>query len=104
MKYAVIKFAEGQFKVCENDQIEVIGHFGEKGKEIKLDQVLFLCDNGKLKLGNPILKDASVTAEGVEQKLGEKIGISKFKAKTGYRRKSGFRPKKTQLLIKKIDA
>ncbi len=104
MKYAVIKFAGGQFKVCENDRLEVIGHFGEKGKQLSLDQVLLFCDAGKVKLGNPFLKGASVKVEVLEQKLGEKVKIAKFKAKTGYRRKKGFRPKKSLLLVKKIEA
>ena len=42
-------------------------------------------------------------AEVLNQNLGEKIVVSKFKAKTGYRRKLGFRPRKTTLLIKKIE-
>lgn len=103
MQFAVIKFSSGQYKISEGDKLEAIGYWGEKGKEIVFDQVLLYADGDKLKIGKPVLKDAAVTADVLDQNLGEKIVVSKFKAKTGYRRKTGFRPRKTAFLIKKIE-
>lgn len=104
MNYAVIKLSGSQYKVSLGDKIEAKGFQSEKGKIITLDQVLLSCEDGKLKVGKPIIKDAKVEAEVIEQKLGEKIVVAKFKAKTGYRRRIGFRAKQTVLQIKSIAA
>lgn len=103
MKFAVVKFAGSQYKISDEDKLEVTGYWGEKEKEIVLDQVLLYSDGDKLKIGEPFLKDVVIKAEVLSQALGEKIVISKFKAKTGYRRKLGFRPRETTLLIKRIE-
>ena len=103
MKFAVVKFAGSQYKISEGDKLEVTGYWGEKEKEILLDQVLLYSDGDKLKIGKPVLKEVLAKAEVLSQNLGEKLFISKFKAKTGYRRKMGFRPEKTTLLIKKVE-
>jgi len=103
MKFAVVSFSGSQHKVSEGDKLEVTGFWGEKEKEIILDQVLLYSDGEKLKIGKPFLKDVSVSADVVNQNLGEKIVVSKFKAKTGYHRKTGFRSRKTTLLVKKIN-
>lgn len=102
MKFAVVKFAGSQYKISEGDKLEVTGYWGEKEKEILLDQVLLYSDGDRLKIGNPVLKDVAVKGEVLSQNLGEKLFVSKFKAKTGYRRKMGFRPEKTTILIKKV--
>jgi len=104
MKYAIVKIAGSQQKVSEGDKLEIIGHMGEVGKEITLENLLLVADEKNVKIGKPFLKDALIKAEVLEHKLGEKVVVSKFKAKTGYRRKMGFRPQKTLLLIKKIEA
>ena len=101
MKFAVVKFAGSQYKISEGDKLDVTGYWGEK--EILLDQILLYSEGNKLKIGKPVLKEISVKAEVLSQNLGKKLFISKFKAKTGYRRKMGFRPEKTTLLIKKVE-
>lgn len=102
MKFAVVKFAGSQYRVSEEKKLEVNGFWGEKGKEIIIDQVLLYWEEDKIRIGQPFLKEAAVKAEVLDQYLGEKVIVAKFKAKTGYRRKMGFRPEKTTLLIKKI--
>jgi len=104
MKYAVIKINGLQYKASEGDKIEVDGFLGEKGREIDINEVLLFVENGKVRLGKPVLKGENVRVEVLKQKPGEKIVISKFKAKTGYRRKRGFRPRKTLLQIKQVSA
>ena len=103
MKFAIIKFSGSQYKISEADKLEVTGFWGEKEKEIVLDQVLLYSDGDILKIGKPFLQEVVVKAEVLSQNLGKKVVISKFKAKTGYHRKAGFRPRKTTLLIKKIE-
>lgn len=102
MKYAVVKLSGGQYKISLGDKIIAKGFKSEKGKTLSLDEVLLFCEDGKLKIGKPLVKDVKVEADVLEQKLGEKIIVAKFKAKTGYRRRTGFRAKQTILLIKSI--
>lgn len=104
MKYAVINIVGAQYKVTEGDKIDVKGYLGKKGEEIEIGEVLLLADGGKINFGKPVLKNIKVKAQILEQGLGEKVIVSKFKAKTGYRRRTGFRPKETYLQIKQISS
>lgn len=104
MKYAVVKFSGTQYKVGEEDKIEVKGFLGKKGEDVVLEEVLLLAEDGKVQIGKPVLKDVKVIAEVIDQKLGDKVIVAKFKAKTGYRRRNGFRAQQTVLLIKKISS
>lgn len=74
----------------------------EKGKKVELETLLKFDDEGKtFELGAPFLKD-KVTAEVVDNVLGEKIRIARFKAKSRERKVRGFRSKLTKLKIIKV--
>lgn len=65
--------------------------------------VLLLADGDKVKVGKPVIKDAEVKIKVVEEmEKGEKIEIYKFKAKSRYRKHTGFRPQYTRILVEKI--
>lgn len=102
MKYAVVKINGSQFKVTENDKIEIDRSSWPEGKPVVLEEVLLLVEDNKVKIGKPILKEVKVQANVEKHFKGEKLDIYKFKAKTGYRRKIGFRSQKTLLTIEKI--
>lgn len=104
MKYSVVKAGGLQYKVSEGDRIEINKVSSAEGEIIELDKVLLFIDNGKLKIGNPTIKGLLVRGRVEKQFLGEKLSIFKFKAKTGYRRKMGFRPQRTLLKIEEIVA
>lgn len=102
MESAVVKIAGGQYRVNEGDEIVVDRLSPKDGEEIIFDQVLWLVEKGKTKIGCPLVKGAKVTAKVIKHFLGEKQTIAKFKAKIGYRRRTGFRPRKTLVKIEKI--
>lgn len=102
MKYAVVKISSLQYKVNEGSKIEVEKLPFKEGEEVELKDLLMIVEDNKVKIGRPILKGASVKAKVLKHFLGKKLDVFKFKAKTGYRRKIGFRPAKTALLIEKI--
>ena len=104
MKYAVIKVGGSQYKVSENSQLSVDRLSLEEGSTDKIENVLFFTDGKELKIGKPQIKGAFVKVKVLKNYLGEKLDIFKFKAKTGYRRKTGFRPQKTLLLVEEISA
>ena len=98
MKYAVIKYQGHQYKVAEGQELLI-----DKLLDKSEPEVLLFVDNGKTKIGKPVLKDVKVKVKVLsELEKGEKIDIYKFKAKSRYRRHTGFRPQYTKLLIEKI--
>lgn len=104
MKYAVVKINGSQFKVSEGIQLEVTKLSEKEGETVNFNEILFLSDGKTLTVGKPLVSGASVKAKILNNFQGEKIHIHKFKAKTGYRRKMGFRPQKTLIQIEKITA
>lgn len=98
MKYAVIKLAGKQFKVSEGDIFEI-----ERQEKLEMD-VLVLNDEGKTLLGTPILKDVTVTATILDNKLGEKINVSRYKSKSRYTRNKGHRQPLSVIKIEKISS
>ncbi len=98
MKYAVIKYQGHQYRVSEGEEI-LVDKLLDKSKP----EVLLFVDDGQVKVGKPILKEAKVKIKILaEEEKGEKLDIYKFKAKSRYRRHTGFRPQYTKLLIEKI--
>lgn len=103
MKYAIIAAAGKQYKVSEGDVIEIAKIKGEKDEKISFDNVLLSVADGKIEIGNPSLKGFKVKATILNQKKGEKIRVSKFKAKVRERSVIGFRPLITEVKIDSID-
>ncbi len=101
MKYAVIRTGGKQYRISEGDIIEVDKLLGEKDKKVIFEEVLLLSDASGVKLGKPFLKE-NVEGKIIEQIKGDKIYVSKYKAKVRYRRRTGFRSSLTKVQIEKI--
>lgn len=101
-KFAVIKISGTQLKVFEGKEYEVNKLKGEKGEKIEIAEVLLVHDGKDTKIGTPLVEGAKVTLEITSQKKGEKIDGLKYKAKSRYRRRYGFRPEITRVIVKKI--
>lgn len=107
--YAIIEEGGGQRKVTEGQDVFidlVEGGQAKAGDSLTFDRVLLTGDgSGSTTIGTPYVSGASVTAEIVEPLVkGEKLDIYKFKAKKGYRRKTGHRQKYTFVKITSIKA
>lgn len=102
--FAIIKTGGKQYLVKEGD-ILTIEKLPEKvGEKIIFDQVLLVSDEkGKeIKIGQPLVKEAKVEAEILEQTKGPKVKVIKFKRKIRYHRKKGHRQSLTKVKIIKI--
>lgn len=98
--YAVIRIRGKQFKVFSSEEILVPGKCNEKVEYDLLLQVI----NGKVEIGKPIIKNPKIKIKLVESNIkGEKVEVVKYKAKSRYRRKMGFRSMSTKLLIQKLN-
>ncbi|OGH09855.1 MAG: 50S ribosomal protein L21 [Candidatus Levybacteria bacterium RBG_16_35_6] len=104
MKYAVIQSGGKQYKVSEGDVIDVDKVLLKKDDKITFDKVLLAVIDTKIELGKPYLPGIKVTGKVLEQFKGEKIRVSKFKAKVRVRRVLGFRAHLSKIKIEKIES
>ncbi|MBN1107450.1 MAG: 50S ribosomal protein L21 [Bacteroidales bacterium] len=101
--YAIVEIAGQQFKVEEGKKIFVHRLDVNEGEELDFDQVLLLDEDGKVSVGDPTVKDASVQAKVVDNVKGDKVIVFKKKRKKGYRIKNGHRQQFTQVEILSIN-
>jgi len=100
--YAVIKTGGKQYRVKEGDLLEIEKLGAEKGQKINFDQVFLIEDEGRVLVGTPVVEDAVVRAEVVENYKGDKVLIFKKKRRKQYRRTKGHRQELTKVRIEKI--
>lgn len=98
VKYVVVKIGGSQYKVKEGDEIEVDRLSANDG-EIELEKVLLLIDDNQITIGQPTIEDIKIKAKILSQLKGDKIRVSRFKAKSRYRKVKGFRPSLTKIKI-----
>lgn len=95
--YAIVETGGKQYKVAENDVINVEKLDAKIGDKVNLN-VLMVVDGEKVKTGKDV-KDAQVVAQVLEHGKDEKIVVFKYKAKKNYRRTQGHRQPFTALKI-----
>jgi len=103
MDYAVIRVNGKQYKVSEGDLLTLDRLDFKDKKTISFEEVLLLVNGDNSIVGKPTLKGAVVEASFVEDKKADKIRVSKFKAKSRYRKTIGFRAQQTVVKIEKIN-
>ena len=101
--YAVIEVGGNQFSVQKNDVIEVNKIDEKVGHELKLHNVLMLCDGKSVEIGSPHLKNVTVHSEVINQKRAPKVLAFKYRSKKSSRTTKGHRQYLTVLKIKDIE-
>jgi len=101
--YAIVQTSGKQYRVEEGCTITVDRVKAEEGKTITLDQVLLVGGDG-VKVGNPTVKGAKVTAKITAHTQGDKTITFKYSRRQRTRRRVGFRASLTTLEITKIKA
>ncbi|NND71901.1 MAG: 50S ribosomal protein L21 [Rhodothermales bacterium] len=102
--YAIVDIAGKQYKVRENDRLYIPRQQTEIDKKIKFDKVLLIGNDDKVKVGKPVVKGASVTAQVLDHVKGDKVIVFKKKRRKGYRVKNGHRQPFTQIEVQSIKA
>lgn len=100
--YAIVNIAGQQFKVSENQNLYVHRLTGDEGSSVEFNDVLLIENNGKVNVGTPSLKGASVKAKVVSHLKGDKVIVFKKKRRKGYRLKRGHRQSLTRIQIESI--
>ncbi len=90
--YAIIEDSGTQIKVSEGDVIKVASReLAPDQATITFDRILMVGGEGvELKLGQPVVAGASVTADVVAED-SDKTTIIKFRRRKNYKRKTGHR-------------
>ena len=101
--YAIIQTGGKQYRVAPGDVLRVERLPGERGDAVQLDQVLLVTDDGgDVRVGTPLVENASVKGEIVRQGKAKKILVFKKKRRKNYRRKQGHRQLFTAVQIQEI--
>lgn len=99
MSYAIISLGGKQYRVQPGEYLLVDRVKTEAGKTFQ-PTVLMVGGDGKADFASK----TTVTARVVEHLLGEKIRIGKYKAKSGYKKHTGYRSRLTKIEIEAIGA
>jgi large subunit ribosomal protein L21 len=100
--YAIFEDSGTQFQVEEGEELQIDYRDLPAGEQLTFDRVLAIRDEGGLKLGQPTLASASVTAEVLGVTQGPKLVVQKFRRRKNVRRRTGHRQLFTKVKISKI--
>jgi large subunit ribosomal protein L21 len=99
--YAVIKTGGKQYRVTEGQKLRVEKIPGDPGAAVTFGDVL-LIGGESVKIGQPLIAGASVSATISTQDRAAKITLFKFRRRKNYRRKNGHRQPFTDVVITSI--
>ena len=101
--YAIIRTGGKLYRVNEGSILLIKKIAGEKCDKVTFSEVLLVSDDdGTIKVGDPVVANAAVTAEILEQGRNKKIIVFKYKRRKNYRRKQGHRQPFTKIKIDQI--
>ena len=100
--YAIIADGGRQYKVEEGQELDIDLRDADSGDEITFEQVLAVSGDDGLKVGQPVVEGASVTAEVLTEVKGNKIYVQKFRRRKNSKRRTGHRQRDTRIRVSKI--
>jgi len=101
--YALVEFMGNQYKAESGALLKVDKIDAEPGTTVNIDTVLLL-SNETVKVGNPYVAGAKVSAVVESHGKDKKIIVFKYKPKKDYRRKNGHRQQYSVIKIQNISA
>ena len=102
--YAIVEIAGQQFKVEKGQKVFVHRLEAKEGSAVKFDKVLLLEKDGKINVGKPSVKGATVKAKVEKHLKGDKVLVFKKKRRKGYQKMNGHRQYLSELLITDVVA
>ena len=100
--YAVIETGGKQYRVQPGETVVVETLPGDSGDPIEFSRVLLISDDESVAVGRPVIEGARVTGQIVDQVLGEKLTVYKFKRRKNYRKRNGHRQQYTAVKIDSV--
>jgi large subunit ribosomal protein L21 len=102
--YAIISDGGRQFKVEEGQEVDIDFRDLSAGDQVTFDRILACQIGDTLKVGQPVVEGATVTAEVISVSQGPKLVVQKMRRRKNSRRKTGHRQIFTRVKVNKINA
>ena len=102
MKYAIIEVSGRQFWIESGKYYDLNRIPTDLGKEITLNRVLLINNDGELLIGKPYLESVTVKGKILEHLRSRKTIVYKMRPKKKTRKKQGHRQDLTRVLIENI--
>ncbi|MCO6452126.1 MAG: 50S ribosomal protein L21 [Caldilineales bacterium] len=100
--YAVIETGGKQYRVEEGETLNVELLKAETGEQVTFDSILLVGNGEDVRVGQPVVSGASVTATVLGLARGPKVVIFRHSGRTTMRKKTGHRQTYTRLHIDSI--
>ena len=100
--YAIVEIAGQQFKVEKDNKLFIHRLDAEEGTKVDFDKVLLIDNDGKIKVGKPVVKGAKVSGKIISHLKGDKVKVFKKKRRKGYKVLNGHRQYFTEVQIEEI--
>jgi len=104
MKYAIIEISGRQFWIETGKYYDFNRIAAESGKEITLNRILLLNNQGSMSVGKPYLENIEIKGKILKHLRGKKTIVYKMRPKKKTRKKQGHRQELTRVLIKDINS
>ena len=102
MKYAIVEISGRQFWIETGKYYDFNRIPTELGKQVILNRVLLLNDEGTVLVGKPYLETVKIKGKILEHLRGKKIIVYKMRPKKKTRKKQGHRQDLTRVFIEDI--
>ena len=102
MKYAIVEISGRQFWIEKGKYYDFDRIPTELGKQITLNRVLLLNDEGEILIGKPYLETVKIKGKILEHLRGKKTIVYKMRPKKKTRKKQGHRQELTRVFIDDI--
>jgi large subunit ribosomal protein L21 len=102
--YAVIETGGKQYKVAEGDVLRVELLHAAEGAGVSFEKVLLVAQEGKVRVGDPVVARARVTGKILGEERGPKVIHFRYRRRKDSRKKRGHRQDYHRVLIEKIKA
>jgi large subunit ribosomal protein L21 len=102
--YVIVEIAGQQFKAEKGRKLYVHRLEGNEGSQVSFDRVLLTDNDGRVKVGTPVVEGSKVNAKILRHLKDDKVLVFKKKRRKGYRKLNGHRQCLTQILVEDIVA
>ena len=102
MKYAIVEISGRQFWIEKGKYYDLNRIPIDLGKQITLNRVLLLNNEGDVLIGKPYLKSVKIKGKILEHLRGKKTIVYKMRPKKKTRKKQGHRQELTRVFIEDI--
>lgn len=100
--YAIVEIAGQQMKAEQGCKMYVHRLENAEGETVVFDKVLLVDNDGKVKVGTPVVEGASVKATVLEHVKGDKVLVFKKKRRKSFQKMNGHRQYLTKIQIEEV--